>query len=226
MARQTSQGICNLCGGYFSKSSMTKHLMSCKQKQADSATSTADKVKLMEQVFHLVVEGRYSPAYWMHLEVPANAKLELLDRFLRDIWLECCGHLSAFDIEGQRYSVYPMEDFNEKSMKTKLDELLIPGLKFSHEYDFGSTTYLQLRVVSKEIKKIKDKSIEVLARNEPPSYPCESCDKVATLVCPQCIYSGEGCLCDKCAAEHECGEDILLPIVNSPRVGVCGYTGD
>jgi hypothetical protein len=226
MARQMSKGQCNLCGGTFSKSAMPKHLMSCKQKQVDSAKSTPDKATRKEQVFHLVVEGRYSPDYWMHLMVPADAKLEVLDRFLRDIWLECCGHLSAFDIEGQRYSVYPMEYSDEKSMKAKLDKLLMPGMKFYHEYDFGSTTYLMLKVVSKEIKKIKDKSIEVLARNEPPSYPCESCDKVATLVCPQCIYSGEGCLCDECAAEHECGEDMLLPIVNSPRVGMCGYTGD
>lgn len=24
---------------------------------------------------------------------------------------------------------------------------------------------------------------------------------------------------------HECGEDMLLPVVNSPRVGMCDYTG-
>ena len=27
-----------------------------------------------------------------------NATLECLDQFIRDIWVECCGHLSAFDI--------------------------------------------------------------------------------------------------------------------------------
>jgi hypothetical protein len=25
--------------------------------------------------------------------------------------------------------------------------------------------------------------------------------------------------------EHECGEEALLPVVNSPRMGMCGYTG-
>ena len=226
MARQTSKGQCNLCGGTFSKSAMSKHLKSCKQKQTDAATSSPDQVSRNEQVFHLVVEDRYSPDYWLHFEVPADANLAVLDRFLRDIWLECCGHMSMFTIQDKRYSVAPMAEFDEKSMKAKLDKLLMPGMKFYHEYDFGSTTHLRLKVVSKEIKEINDKSVEVLARNEPPSYPCESCDKAATFVCSQCIYSGEGCLCDECAAEHECGEDMLLPIVNSPRVGVCGYTGD
>ena len=226
MARQTSKGQCNLCGGTFSKSAMSKHLKSCIQKQADSATSSPEQASRNEQVFHLVVEGRYSPDYWMHLEVPADARLEELDSFLRDIWLECCGHMSMFTIQDKRYSVAPMAEFDEKSMKAKLDTVLSPGIKFFHEYDFGSTTYLTLKVVSLEQKQIRSKDIVILARNEPPSYPCESCDKVATLVCPQCIYSGEGCLCDECAAEHECGEDMLLPIVNSPRVGVCGYTGD
>ena len=36
---------------------------------------------------------------------------------------------------------------------------------------------------------------------------------------------GEGWVCDECAPKHKCGEDMLLPVVNSPRVGMCGYTG-
>jgi hypothetical protein len=32
-------------------------------------------------------------------------------------------------------------------------------------------------------------------------------------------------LCQACAEDHECGEDMQLPVVNSPRVGVCGYAG-
>jgi len=32
--------------------------------------------------------------------------------------------------------------------------------------------------------------------------------------------------CDAHADEHRCdGEEAILPIVNSPRMGVCGYTG-
>jgi hypothetical protein len=70
------------------------------------------------------------------------------------------------------------------------------------------------------------KSIQILARNAPPLITCEICGEIAPLVCAQCIWSDEGWLCDKCAGEHKCGEEMLLPLVNSPRVGMCGYTGE
>lgn len=34
------------------------------------------------------------------LEVRGSAKLEKLDDYLREIWLECCGHLSHFAFDG------------------------------------------------------------------------------------------------------------------------------
>jgi hypothetical protein len=223
--RIMSKGQCNLCGGTFGKSAMTRHLKSCKQKEKNSETSSPDRSPQKTKIFHLVVEARYSSDYWMHLEVPADAPLEDLDSFLRRIWLECCGHMSAFTIEGKTYSVAPMAEFDDESMEARLDDILNPGMKFHYEYDFGSTTHLAMKVVSQEQKQIKDEFITVLARNEPPSIPCMSCGKMAAQVCTECLWSGEGWLCDECAAEHKCGEDMLLPVVNSPRVGVCGYTG-
>jgi len=204
---------------------MTRHLKSCRQKNSAETVPEGQGLRKAE-VFYLVVEGRYAPDYWMHLEVPANAKLEVLDIFLRDIWLECCGHMSMFSIQGQKYSVALMADFGDKSMKVRLDAVLSPGIKFEHEYDFGSTTHLKLKVVSQEQKQIKSRDIVILARNEPPSYPCMSCGKTSVHICTEYMWAGDGCLCEKCAAEHKCGEDMLLPVVNSPRVGVCGYTGD
>jgi hypothetical protein len=224
MAKQMSNGKCNFCGSTFSKTAMTKHLKECKQKNSVSKASSTGKGAGKAKSFHLVAEGRYAPEYWLHLEVPANAKLTTLDNFLRNIWLECCGHMSAFTIEGQVYSVEPMDELDDKSMNVRLDKVLEQGMKFFHEYDFGSTTHLILKVVSEEESEGKD--IQVLARNEPPPIPCDSCGKIATKVCTECLYSDEGWLCDECAAEHECGEDMLLPVVNSPRVGTCGYTGD
>jgi len=199
---------------------MTKHLRSCKERKSETLS---DKQKT--EVFHLLVEGRYSPEYWMHLSVPANATLKNLDKFLRNIWLECCGHLSAFTIEGTAYSVQPMSGYGERSMNVALNKVLSPGMKFYHEYDFGTTTELTLRIMSEWEGEAKDKSIQIMARNDHPSITCESCGKIATQVCAQCIYDDEGWLCDACASKHACGEDMLLPVVNSPRVGMCGYTG-
>jgi len=225
MTKQTSKGKCNLCGATFGKPAMTKHLKSCKQRKDIAQPGAGRPRPPKTRTFHLVVEGHYLPDYWMHLEVPAGAKLEALDDFLRRIWLECCGHMSAFTVEGKTYSVAPMAEFNDQSMNVRLDKVLKPEMKFYYEYDFGTTTHLALKVVSQQQSLIKAKDIAVLARNEPPSIPCVSCGKMATQVCTECAWSGEGWLCENCAAKHECDEDMLLPVVNSPRVGMCGYTG-
>lgn len=225
MARYMSKGKCSFCNETFSKASMTKHLKSCKQRKVASEISAEKRNLQKTKSFCLVVEGRDLPEYWMHLSAPDNATLKDLDGFLRNIWLECCGHLSAFTIEETRYSTSPMREYNERGMKVALGDILSPGMKFYHEYDFGTTTKLTLKVVSELEGEAKSKSIQLLAMNDPPSIACESCGKIATQVCAECIWSGKGWLCDKCAQEHECGEDMLLPVVNSPRVGMCGYVG-
>ena len=224
MAKQASTGKCHLCGGVFGKSEMMKHLKACRQNEGSDPTSSAKSLR-KKDVFHLLVEGRYSPEYWMHIELPADTQLAVLDGFLRDTWLECCGHLSMFSIENKRYSAAEMEEFDDETMEARLGEVLSPGMKFYHEYDFGSTTHLVLNVISQEQRPIKGKAVQILARNEPPEIPCVSCGKPATQVCAECICSDAGWLCDTCAAGHECGQEMLLPVVNSPRVGVCAYTG-
>jgi len=45
----------------------------------------------------------------MQVSVPANAPLRKLDKFLRHIWLECCGHMTAFEIGGDHYASSPTE---------------------------------------------------------------------------------------------------------------------
>ena len=204
-----TQGKCYLCQGIFPKNQMTKHLASCTQKQ------TADSKSPLQRSFQILAEGKYLPAYWLYLEMPAQTTLKVLDGFLRDIWLECCGHLSAFNV-----------DKNEQNMNTPLYKILETGMKFDYEYDFGSTTHLTIKVMADELCDPKNKSVKLLARNEPPLIKCSECDKPATQVCTECIYDNAGWLCDDCVSDHECGEEMLLPVVNSPRVGVCGYTGD
>ncbi len=226
MARILSNGKCNLCGGTFSKQALSRHLELCRQKEDSSEESTLKRSPKKSKTFHILVEGRYLPDYWMHLEIPADATFETLDRLLRRMWLECCGHMSAFRVGETTYSVAPMAEFNDKSMRIRLNKVLTPGMKFYHEYDFGSTTHLALKVIGERESKGKD--IQVLARNNPPTIACNNCGAMATQICTECLWSdeGQGWLCDKCVAEHKCDEDMLLPVVNSPRVGTCGYTGD
>src|SRR5258706_9202715 len=104
MARETSKGKCVYCNREFSKPSMTSHLKACKQRLASmEAVNSGSKKSSETRIFHLVVEGQYLRMYWMHLEVPARVTLAVLDQFLRNIWVECCGHLSAFKMGNVTY---------------------------------------------------------------------------------------------------------------------------
>lgn len=166
--------------------------------------------------------------------MPADIKFKKLDHFLRKIWLECCGHLSAFTIGNIRYE-QEIDDFESDtiynsgqriaSMNIIIGTVLHPGLIFYYEYDFGTTTYLALKVLSEREEDIKHKSIQILARNVLPEKNCEICGEPATLVCSQCIFEDKGWLCKECAIQHQCKYERFLPVVNSPRVGMCGYTG-
>jgi hypothetical protein len=73
----------------------------------------------------------------------------------------------------------------------------------------------------------KNTPVQILARNEAPDIPCDECAKSsAVLICTGCQWEGAGWLCQNCAEDHECDEEMFLPVVNSPRTGECGYTGE
>jgi hypothetical protein len=111
----------------------------------------------------------------------------------------------------------------EKGMGAPLGQVVDVGDKFSYEYDFGFTTELALKVVGFWNQDKPKGAVQLLARNEPPQIACVQCEtQPATQICTQCE---DAWLCESCAAAHGCGEEMLLPVVNSPRVGVCAYTG-
>jgi len=164
--------------------------------------------------------------YWLHIEIPAKATLEELDSFLRAIWLECCGHLSSFEISGESFISEPFEP-GDRSMVIALEKVMAPGMKFEYIYDFGTSTELLIKVISARVGRApSDKGpVRIMARNDPPELKCDVCGKPATGVCCVCSDEDTGRVCEECGKSHECGEDMLLPVVNSPRVGMCDYTG-
>jgi len=226
MARQISKGKCSFCQQIVAKNAIVKHLSTCEKRLARLNEPPIGKAKIRHiPLVQLLVEGNGSPQYWMHIEIPADALLKNLDSFLRDIWLECCGHMSAFTVGAQRYSVMPESGYGEKGMAAKVSVVFTPGTVALYEYDFGTTTELTLKYVGEREADYRGFDIGILARNEPPEYKCEVCGAPATQVCSACIWENAGWVCDKHAPEHECGEDMLLPVVNSPRVGMCAYAG-
>ncbi len=109
-------------------------------------------------------------------------------------------------------------------MDISLANVLSLGLEFRYEYDFGSTTDLDLKVIW-EREGILNKEVSVLARNEAFAFKCVSCGETAQAICAERSCEKESFYCRKCAAKHECGQEMLLPVVNSPRIRVCGYEG-
>ena len=338
-------GICKFCRGEFDKAKMSQHLKHCKERarmEAETANSPEGKQFIRAKLFHIVLEGKYNPQYWMHIEVPAEAQLMLLDDFIRAAWVECCDHLSAFqigefyyeseppsfdfssikilgpgetasmEVEGttsedaeddkedledaeddEDYDKFDLEEefdpmlletipadiveklrtihsrdeaseylreemkvkvhapddkdresirqyfqrldrqravklliemIEDHSLYAELGKVLSVGQKFSYTYDFGSSTNLNLRLVSERegLADPKD-AVVLLARNLAPEFKCSVCDAPATLILGG-VWGDGNTYCKKHAKKYG-DEGLLLPIVNSPRVGVCGYDG-
>jgi hypothetical protein len=217
MNQPASMGSCLLCGGSFSRAAMTRHLKTCDQPEPSEQP--------LNKSFHLFVEGRYSPVYWLHLAAGAEASLSDVDFLLRGIWLECCGHLSAFTIQGERYYSGGEDELEGSGMETSLGGILKPGMVFYHQYDFGSTTSLKLKVLGMREGSPDQHEVDLIAQNDAPHIVCHQCgNHQATKICMQCQSSGRGWLCEACTATHKCGRDVYLPVANSPRAGVCGYS--
>ena len=196
----------------------------------------AGHVKKSKELVKCYTLKIYSDSFfWFYLQVPQSYTLDKLDAFLRDVWLECCGHLSCFTIKNTRYSSHPDESGyeEEKSTECKVSSVLEKGLTFTYEYDYGTTTSLNIKVVMDRGLPVKTRRVpRVLAVHEPVEFLCDKCHGPAQQVCGFCtIYEDGGLLCDTCTKSHQCyideGEDsgIMLPITQSPRVGLCGYTG-
>ncbi|MFV0572855.1 MAG: hypothetical protein ACK5M1_10565 [Xanthomarina gelatinilytica] len=248
MDKTTSEGKCIYCSKTYKKAGINRHL--AKHLEDESATNPKGKS------FHINIEAnpRWGNApYFLSVLMDGNAKMKVLDDFLRSIWLECCGHLSAFRIPQRRqggtmfdfleaerlleedkieeYEVLMETSMGEIPMGRKAQEVFYEGMKLEYEYDFGSSTELLVSVLGEYSFKPKSRVL-LLSRNEPLDIQCETCGKaIATEVCTVCSgYEDEGIFCTKCAKKHakncEDFEDYAaMPIVNSPRMGVCAYEG-
>jgi len=215
--RIQSEGVCNFCKSTFGNTAIGKHLQSCEVKvKVQSFEKNSGKVYLLKAG---------AGPFWVYFEVDSQNTLEKVDGFLRNLWLDCCGHMSAFTIANQSYSVAPQGELGDKSMKIALKTVLFPGVAFSHEYDFGTTTYLTLKCIAEREGGIK--KINVLARNNLPNFLCHACKKSsAQEICSECEEEEKSMFCTSCAKKHKCDEEMFLPVVNSPRMGMCGYTGE
>ncbi|HEV2130150.1 MAG TPA: hypothetical protein VGR27_03580 [Longimicrobiaceae bacterium] len=199
---------------------MARHLRSCEKRQQTIAAADA-KPGQDGTFIHLQVQDAYGGPYWLQLEMDGAATLKKLDSYLRAIWLECCGHMSQFSTGGW--------GGRQIGMGRKAADVLQPGVELTHIYDFGTSTETLIKAVdAREGKSTVSKPIALMARNDPPSFTCMECGNPATSLCMECVYeeNRSGMLCEKHAEEHP-HDDYggLFAVVNSPRMGECGYSG-
>jgi len=249
MAKIKSEGKCIFCNGMFPKSSISRHMQ--KHLTEKSIQNKPGKSFLLK----VETNPKYGGTpYFLSLWVNGETSMEIIDDFLRQIWLECCGHMSSFTNQAKRqentgmWGFFEAEELLEKGKIKEYEKLkedfygevplsrkaklaLFEELKLLYRYDFGSTTELQITVMSEYSIKA-DKSIVLLSRNEPPELLCENCDKeVAIQLCTTCYgYTDIGLFCEKCAGKHaetckDFADYAATSVVNSPRMGVCGYEG-
>ena len=219
-SREQSRGECRFCGKPMSKGGLTKHFSACPEykKLIENASNNSGKEQV---IHHLQIQDAWQKDFWLHLEMNDSTKLKNLDYYLRSIWLECCGHLSQFSVGGWRGEEIPMG--------IPVSRVFQKGVELTHIYDFGTSSETLVKAVGqREGKALTKNPIFLMARNELPKAGCIECDQPASWLCMECIYEYDksGYLCENHADKHpheDYGEP--LPLVNSPRLGMCGYIG-
>ena len=221
------KGKCYYCGNEFSKAGISKHIKSCKvMKESIGLDEKVPSSNINK--FILEVSSKYNKDYWLYITIDVNCTLKDLDKFLRDIWVECCDHLSMFKIYGERYESEIDIPYSwakpSRNMNVKLRNVISLNDKIEYEYDFGSTTYLEIKVVDKIVCSNKRKNIELIARNNEPELKCSNCGSKASYY--DC--ENEQYLCEDCFEDYTGDKEMIeeLGYVNSPRAGVCVYHGD
>ena len=200
MKKPMVKGKCAICRQELGKTALRNHLL--KEHMAEGPAA--------ESCYLIRAEGRYNKNYWFYFDIPLDSTFLEIDLFLRRIWLECCDHLS---------------EFRGIDMDEPVGTLPV-GSKIEHVYDFGSTSTTLLTILAADKREASAKAVRFLGRNLAPVFPCTVCGQPATLICDECGWEGDNpFFCENCITGHE-HDDMLIPVTNSPRMGVCGYCGE
>jgi hypothetical protein len=197
---------------------MVRHLAGCAARHDRIASARSGA---QQALVHVRLQDAFSGAYWFDAEVRGTATLADIDSYLRAIWLECCGHLSRFSLGGW--------GGRDVAKRRRVGEVLTEGVELTHIYDFGTESITLVKAVgARRGAPLGRRPMVLMARNTVPQAPCVECGQPASHLCQECQIDWEspGTLCTQHADAHpheEYGEPI--EIVNSPRLGLCGYTG-
>lgn len=148
---------CELCGNkYTAEGGILRHLKSClKSRDVHSKSS----------YLMLKVSDTDNADYFLYLLIHENETLCTLDIYMKAIWLECCGHLSQFYTNpfSPEYA-----RINNTEYHGPIRKILKEGERIHYDYDFGSTTTLEIECIKDLVECDRDEPIVLLARNENP----------------------------------------------------------
>ncbi len=208
-------GRCYFCNREGTQTILKNHFSKCVPYQKS--------LEQGENIYYMLrIEDSFNPDYWLFINMKSTSKLSSLDGFLRKIWLECCNHTSQFSFSE---SGYPIPFSRKIDQVFLLDSDKILKTKLHYKYDFDNPTTLTINPMSIFKSIYHKKNIMLMARNILHEFKC-SCQKQAEFICTKCQYGNKNpFLCKECASTHKCGTEALLPVVNSPRMGICKYDG-
>lgn len=160
-----TQGKCISCNEKYTAGKGRAHLLKCER----TLQSLRSQAKLEKGYLVRISWAEQPNMYWMLVAVPKSLTLEDLDEFLRDAWLECCGHLSEFAIGGRRYMSHTESGNPSQAMRKQVGQIFSPDLELGYVYDMGSSTELILQVLE-VIEACRQKQVIVLMQNDPPPF--------------------------------------------------------
>ena len=187
-------GTCHICQQTVAGHQIRQHLIRCIPAQTGLQPAQNPR-RIAQKTACISVRAKERP-HWLELGVRCDVTLRELDKFLRAIWLECCGHLSHFTVGGDVYSVLvpvpgekrrfqPEDEYqkNWKHMRRTVSAAIPPLTRLEYEFDYGYTTELVLEHVVTFVELVQRVSptqpwhggkIVILAQNH-PLHACLRC---------------------------------------------------
>ena len=228
MAATKQTARCHGCSALVSTKSARNHLTSCIQRAGPGPNGTVPSMILVTATGD---HPSARSAYLLCALLPGNATLRHIDNFLRKHWLECCGHLSLFRINGVRHH---SDGFDEhpgmpaSSMDQQAARVLTPHTEAHYEYDMGSTTHLRIRVspapaaASEWLRQHQLDPAAPVMQNIIPET-CTGCGGPAGYTSSPEHTDWPDHRCDRCLPSHPVH---YRPLDNSPRDGTGCFDDD
>ena len=203
-----SRGRCHLCGREARADDAAQHVRTCLIDQIQKRYTIPEMDERYARNQPIIIWVRSEQRrHWVVLAVQPTTSLRQLDQFLRNHWLECCGHMSHFQVGNVQYSACvsgpgdppwfdtDLAEPDEQHMVHTIEESITPGQRFQHEFDYGHTTNLDLEHLDvipvpyeylgefinppQDAQGHIDDFIAILARNQPVER-CFTCTAAAS----------------------------------------------